>query len=242
MTIVFTLFAPMQSWGVDGRFSIRFTGKEPSKSAIIGLISSAMGSNSQDTTNELNNLRFAVRTDWAGGIIEDYHTAGGDLNAKHYVKNKNKYKLKDASFVKKGRRQSVVTHREYLNDSMFTVAIEGDVGLLQRIVDAFKKPKWHLYLGRKSCPLGFPVVPKMVDLPLLDVLKAEPVFKCPWQNIETVKISHDSNRGEIRRDVRIGTQGNTAVYGIRFVESFNCSPASMIDLPGVSYVSNKNHY
>ena len=33
----------MQSWGTQSRFSVRDTGREPSKSGVVGLIGAAMG-------------------------------------------------------------------------------------------------------------------------------------------------------------------------------------------------------
>ena len=52
-TLLLRLKAPMQSWGVSSRFSIRDTGKEPSKSGVIGLFCAALGI-SRDEANMEN--------------------------------------------------------------------------------------------------------------------------------------------------------------------------------------------
>ena len=42
-TLLLRLVAPLQSWGTTSRFDDRDTGKEPSKSGVIGLLAAAMG-------------------------------------------------------------------------------------------------------------------------------------------------------------------------------------------------------
>lgn len=42
-TLLLRLAAPLQSWGIDSKFDIRRTGREPSKSGVIGLICAALG-------------------------------------------------------------------------------------------------------------------------------------------------------------------------------------------------------
>ena len=42
-TLLLRLVGPMQSWGTTSRFDQRDTGKEPSKSGIVGLLAAAMG-------------------------------------------------------------------------------------------------------------------------------------------------------------------------------------------------------
>ena len=41
--LLLRLVGPMQSWGMQRRFSIRDTGTEPSKSGVIGLACAAFG-------------------------------------------------------------------------------------------------------------------------------------------------------------------------------------------------------
>src|SRR3990172_4719032 len=42
-TLLLRLVGPMQSWGTTSRFDQRDTGKEPSKSGVIGLLAAALG-------------------------------------------------------------------------------------------------------------------------------------------------------------------------------------------------------
>ena len=42
-TLLLRLVGPMQSWGTASRFDQRDTGKEPSKSGVVGLLAAAAG-------------------------------------------------------------------------------------------------------------------------------------------------------------------------------------------------------
>ena len=41
--LLLRLAGPMQSWGVESRFTVRDTGLEPSKSGVVGLLCAALG-------------------------------------------------------------------------------------------------------------------------------------------------------------------------------------------------------
>ena len=59
-TLLLRLAGPMQSWGTDSKFDVRRTGREPSKSGVIGLVAAALGIARQDrqALQTLNGLRF----------------------------------------------------------------------------------------------------------------------------------------------------------------------------------------
>ena len=131
-TLLLRLAGPMQSWGTESKFDVRRTGREPSKSGVLGLVAAALGIRRQDTAalGELTKLRFGVRVDREGVIQRDYQTA---------------HTAKGAAYV---------THRYYLADAVFTVGLESeDEALLERIQAAVKTPAFPLYLGRRSCPV-----------------------------------------------------------------------------------------
>src|SRR5262249_3352654 len=56
-----------------------------------------------------------------------------------------------------GRQETVVSHRFYLADADFLVALEGKRELLNRLNAALQHPVWPLYLGRKAFVPGVPV-------------------------------------------------------------------------------------
>lgn len=131
-TLLLRLAGPMQSWGTESKFDVRRTGREPSKSGVLGLVAAALGIRRQDRAalGELAQLRFGVRVDREGTLLRDYQTA-------HPAKG-----------------TSYVTNRYYLADAVFTVGLESeDEALLERIRAAVKAPAFPLYLGRRSCPV-----------------------------------------------------------------------------------------
>ncbi len=135
---------PLQAWGVDSRFAVRDTGREPSKSGIVGLVAAALGRGRDAPLEDLAALRMGVRVDQAGSILRDYHTAGtgGYYKASGQVERTN----------------VIPGNRYYLQDARFLVGLEGtDLHLLEQISRALQDPVWPLYLGRRSCPPGEPV-------------------------------------------------------------------------------------
>lgn len=143
-TLLLRLAGPMQSWGVQSRFTVRDTGLEPSKSGVIGLLCAALGRRRDEALDDLAALTMGVRLDQQGVVQRDYHTAGkgGFLRASGAIE----------------RNTVVVSSRYYLADARFLVGLEGDdLNLLARAHEALRDPQWPLYLGRKAFPPGEPV-------------------------------------------------------------------------------------
>ncbi len=142
--LLLRLSGPLQSWGVQSRFGVRDTMREPSKSGVVGLLCAALGRPRAAPTADLAALRMGVRVDCEGGVLRDYHTAGrsGFLRASGAVET----------------AQVILSNRYYLTDARFLVGLEGDdTALLERIHAALRAPRWPLYLGRKACVPGEPV-------------------------------------------------------------------------------------
>jgi len=149
--LLLRLAGPMQSWGTQSRFSVRDTGREPSKSGIVGLLCAAAGvpRNAHERIAELAQMRMGVRVDREGTTARDFHTAGGgDLNGKPYGVAK----------ASGATAATVTSNRYYLADAEFIVGLESDdTGLLKHFDRALADPVWPLFLGRKSFPPGLPV-------------------------------------------------------------------------------------
>jgi len=140
-TLLLRLVGPMQSWGVTSRFDQRDTGKEPSKSGVIGLLSAALGIDRENWIDlePLACLSMGVRHDLPGVPKRDYQTAG--------CSDEETIIKADGSQAKDG----VVSERYYLADAAFLVGLEGqDNALLERVHSALRNPNWILSLGRKS--------------------------------------------------------------------------------------------
>lgn len=172
-TLLLQCVAPLQSWGTQSEYIIRDTGREPSKSGIIGLLCAAMGilRNDNTTLAEMAKLSMGVRVDREGKILHDYHTVF---------------------------EQEVVSHRYYLSDAMFLVGLEGDEGWLQQLQTALKNPRWHLFFGRKSCvPSRPPYLPQgLCDKPLGEALEIYPWLgqnSQEYNALQTLRLVYEDN-------------------------------------------------
>ncbi len=143
-TLLLRCVAPLQAWDTQSNFNVRTTGREPTKSGIIGLLCAALGRPRRAPVEDLAALRMGVRADQEGVLLRDWHTAGkgGYLKAGGSIERKN----------------LITSTRYYLSDAAFLVGLEGsDRALLERLHHALRHPRWMLYLGRKSCPPSLPV-------------------------------------------------------------------------------------
>lgn len=131
--LLLRLSGPMQSWGVQSRFSVRDSGLEPSKSGVIGLLCAALGRPRQAPVTDLAALKMGVRVDKEGRLAYDFHTAQNVLKASGGIKD------------------TEPSRRYYLADAKFLVGLAGaDLALLTQIQQALHQPVWPLYLGRKA--------------------------------------------------------------------------------------------
>lgn len=168
-TLLLRLAGPMQSWGTTSRFDQRDTGKEPSKSGVIGLLAAALGIDRENWPDlePLTHLSMGVRHDRPGVPKRDYQTAGCAA-ADTIIKADGK-QAKDGG---------VVSQRFYLADACFLVGLEGeDVTLLEKIHAALQNPFWTLALGRKSY---VPSEPIWVDDGLQDASLMDVLARWPW--------------------------------------------------------------
>ncbi|MEI7990090.1 MAG: type I-E CRISPR-associated protein Cas5/CasD [Chloroflexota bacterium] len=184
-TLLIRLVAPLQSWGVQSRFGVRDTGREPSKSGVIGLLCAALGRPRSEPLNDLAELRMGVRVDCEGLLSMDYHIA------------QNVYRA-----GANGTKDSEVSRRYYLMDAVFLVGLEGSYSLLQNLHEALQHPVWMLSLGRKA------FVPSQtiwltdglrVGEPLENALAAYPTIGPPSKRAERLRVVLDDLHGEQSR-------------------------------------------
>lgn len=128
----------MQSWGIESRFGVRDTGREPSKSGVIGLLCAALGRRRDAAVDDLAALRMGVRVDREGRLAMDYQTIQ-TISVDGQIKD------------------TKTSQRYYLANAAFLAGMEGPRALLQDIHNALRDPHWMLYLGRKAFVPGEPV-------------------------------------------------------------------------------------
>jgi CRISPR system Cascade subunit CasD len=206
-TLLLRLKAPMQAWGTSSRFSIRETGKEPSKSGVIGLLCAALGMSRDEantdnaTFNDLTKLKFGVRVNREGVMQKDYHTAQNIAKADG------------------GTKDTELSTRWYLADADFLVGLESeDFQLLETLQNAVKNPKWQLFLGRKAFVPSVPIYLAKGGIQtgeLEDVLSDFVIED--FSNFGNRLVIEKINGDEVRQDVPLCLK--TRRFSIRRVET-----------------------
>lgn len=153
-TLLLRLAGPLQAWGADSRFERRMTGREPTKSGVIGMLAAALGRPRMADISDLATLRFGVRVDQPGTLEYDFHVAHG--------------------------KSSYITYRYYLADAVFLAGLEGDEVLLDEIDYALRNPHFALFLGRRACPPTDPLSLGVRDMALQTALETEPWLAAGW--------------------------------------------------------------
>lgn len=166
--LLLRLAGPLQAWGASSRFAHRTTEVAPTKSGVIGMLAAARGMRRTDPLTELLGLRFGVRLDQPGQLIRDFQTARPP-----------------------GKEHSLLSYRFYLSDAVFLAGVSGDPPLLHSLHEALRRPRYPLYLGRRSCPPAGQVSLGVHDGELEQVLA-----HWPWQ-------AFDSHRRRAGRAVRL---------------------------------------
>lgn len=215
-TLLLRLAGPMQSWGTTSRFNQRDTGKEPSKSGVIGLVAASLGID-RDNWNDLEpltKLAMGVRHDRPGVLKRDYQTAGAATT--------------DTIIKAEGKpsKDGVTSQRQYLADAVFLVGLSGEgLDLLERAHSSLRNPRWTLYLGRKSYVPSLPVWLEdgLKQSSLQDALTHHPWLSAPrWRETRPSRLllSIESRResGILRMDQPIAAFSERR-FGSRYVQS-----------------------
>jgi len=229
-TLLLRLVGPMQSWGTTSRFDQRDTGKEPSKSGVIGLLAAALGIDREKRIElePLTCLSIGVRHDRPGVPKRDYQTAG--CAATDTIIKADGTQAKDGG---------VVSDRFYLADAAFLVGLEGgDRSFLEQTHAALRDPVWPLALGRKSYVPSEPIWIEngVQDVPLKDALARWPWIATPrrWEDRpEKLLMSFESGDGSgvLKMDQPLSSFSERR-FGARFVISeWTPFPREVTDVP-----------
>jgi len=163
--LLFRLYGPMASWGEIAVGETRHTASYPSKSAIIGLMAAALGIKRDDEEKQRevqHGYALAAEVYSQGWLLRDYHTA----QAPDSVGNFTYRTRRDELIFGKERLGTILSSREYRTDALALVAVKALPNApfdLQTIKTRLERPKFNLYLGRKSCPLAAPLDPQLIE-------------------------------------------------------------------------------
>ncbi len=209
--LLLQLAGPMQSWGISSKFETRDTAVMPSKSGVCGLLAAALGRPRNADVSDLAALRFGVRADRSGQVLDDFQMARSmDFPAGQMALHRKLYGVPS-------KEHASLIHKHYLMDAVFLAGFEGDAGFLAQLHEALQYPMFPLYLGRRCCPPARPVPIGLRDGKLLDVLRDEPHL-CEWPRSGALyQMDSMDGHGMLLRDVPVSYDPCGRKYGYRRV-------------------------
>jgi CRISPR system Cascade subunit CasD len=169
--LVFRLTAVMAGFGAPAVGEQRPVWTAPSKSGALGLVAAALGLR-RDAAAAHQALHaalgFAVRADRVGSPMRDFHTAQAPAGVDGAATRQLELHAPGQGFV--------LSDRRYVVDVAYTLALWARAPCpwpLEEIAGALRRPRFALYLGRRSCPLGAPPQPRLITAEtLLSALEA----------------------------------------------------------------------
>lgn len=167
--LVFRLVAPMASWGEVAVGESRHSQSHPSRSALLGLLAAGLGIDREDDAAHARLAQacsLGVKVIAPGFPLRDYHTVQRPPEAR-----KPRYRTRRQAITWPGRQNldAYQSAREYRMGIAATVAVlaapqaDAQAPDLPRLAQALRTPFFPLYLGRRSCPPGAPLAPRVAD-------------------------------------------------------------------------------
>ncbi len=163
--LLFQLYGPLAAWGEPAVGEARHSATHPSRSALLGLLAAAAGlrrDNAEGQRRLSESLRFGIKTLAMGSVLKDYHTTQvppQERKIHHYHTRRDE--------LGSGRLGTILSSREYRQDGLWLVAAwsnsDSAIYTLDELAKYLATPVFHLYLGRKSCPLGLPLNPRVIQ-------------------------------------------------------------------------------
>ena len=173
--LIFQLTGPMAAWGGIAIGEDRGSAARPSRSAVLGILSSALGIRRRDE-DRLRVLaadcRIAVVVDDAGTFLRDYHTTQvpSSTDAKGWPLRTRRDEIDLIARLRttKGKAgEAILSSRDYRCDGRWIIGIQAassdPVFSLDAIRRALLEPQLCLFLGRKACPPSLPLAPQIVE-------------------------------------------------------------------------------
>lgn len=163
--LLFTVYAPLASWGEPAVGEVRRSWDRPSRSAVLGMVAAALGirREQQDLHDALDRaVGVAVRLDATGTDLDDYHTT--QTVSPSVIRKVAPTTRK--SLLESGERQTILSRRSLRQESLATVAVwlrASAPWTLEQLEYALQQPAFTLYAGRKANPLGLPLRPRRVQ-------------------------------------------------------------------------------
>lgn len=163
--LTFALVAPLASFGGLSVGERRTGWDRPARSAVLGLIGACLG---LDRADEPAQAALAERYGLAlychapGRLLVDYHTT----QVPSTQRGRRFATRAQELAVPKSEINTVLSRRDYRSGAWHLAALWPRAGARWPLADlaaAMERPVFTPSLGRKSCPLGLPLAPRIAD-------------------------------------------------------------------------------
>lgn len=166
--LLLRLAGVLSAYGTDTAFTRRDTQPHPTRSALIGMFAAAAGRPRHQALDPLDlpgrprytDLAFTIRVDTPSTLYTDFHTTGSGRSRHEQLRTSKGERRQEG-------KTTHVSHRHYLTDACFTVAVQGPAALIAYLAHTLEHPCFALYLGRRAC---VPDEPLVLTPPLSDPL------------------------------------------------------------------------
>lgn len=158
---ILRLDAPMQSWGDVAMDPRRPTLAFPTRSALAGLLASALGWRYRDgdrTTALQDAIRYAVREERVPTPMRDFHTA--DLERIGF-EGWTRWGMERRGGSPRAAKGTQILEKDYLAGGVFLVALavtDSAPATLEELAEALQRPARPLFFGRKACIPASPII------------------------------------------------------------------------------------
>lgn len=163
--VTFALVAPLASFGDLAVGERRGGWDRPGRSAVLGLIAASLGieRTDEDAHQALEQgYGLALLCHAPGTLLADYHTAQvpPTRRGRRFATRAEELAAPDLA--------TILSRRDYRQGAWHLGALWARGAprwTLRELAGAMQRPAFVPYLGRKSCPLGLPLAPHIVEAP-----------------------------------------------------------------------------
>jgi CRISPR system Cascade subunit CasD len=162
--LTFALVAPLASFGNLAVGERRSGWDRPGRSAVLGLVGACLGLERTDDAAQAalaTEYAVALLCHASGRLLADYHTAQVPS-----AQRGRRFATR-AEELAQPALNTVLSRRDYRTDAWHLAALSSRVPAprwtLEQLAEAMRQPGFVPYLGRKSCPLGLPLGPQIID-------------------------------------------------------------------------------
>lgn len=166
--LAFRLFGPLAAWGTgEAGEDLRPSARHPGRGAVFGLLAAALGltRGQEDAHRALaSGYDLAVAAHGRRRILRDFRTV---QTVEPSVKQKKTGFISRKQALREGKVHTMTGKRDFVEEGMWRVFLsprQGAAHAPEDLADALRKPRFELYLGRRSCPLALPPDPHVLSV------------------------------------------------------------------------------